>query len=57
MKNKKTEYELVRELLQREGFTEITEKEKKSPEFRESISRTRKLKESIKPVSRRCNTR
>lgn len=36
-KKTKTEIELVEEFLIREGFTEITEEEKQSPEFKDSL--------------------
>ena len=44
IKHKKTELEQVEEFLKKEGFTEISNKEKKSPEFRESLLKIRNLK-------------
>jgi len=47
MKNKKkTEVEIIEEYLKKEGFTEITEKEKKSVEYRDSLLATSKVKKS-----------
>jgi hypothetical protein len=44
IKKKKTELEKVEEFLRKEGFTEISDKEKNSPEFRELLLKIRKLK-------------
>jgi hypothetical protein len=41
-RNRKTEEEEFIELLTKKGFTEITKEEMKSPEYKESIERTRK---------------
>jgi hypothetical protein len=49
IKKKKTELELVEEFLKKEGFTEITQKEKNSPEFRDSLLKIRELKKRNKP--------
>jgi len=52
MKKNNTEIELVEEFLKKEGFTEITEKEKNSPEFRESLLKIRNLKKTGKSLKK-----
>ena len=51
IRKQKTELELVEEFLKKEGFTEISDKEKNSPEFRESLLKIRNLKK--KSISHR----
>ncbi len=48
IKRKKTELEQVEKFLKKEGFTEISKKEKNSPEFRESLLKIRNLKRTNK---------
>jgi hypothetical protein len=48
IKNKKTELKQVEEFLKKEGFTEISDKEKNSPEFRDSLLKIRNLKKANK---------
>ena len=52
VKRPKTEVQLVEELLKKEGFTRITEREKRSPEFRDSLKEfsLRKKKMEAKQV-------
>jgi hypothetical protein len=41
-RSRKTEEQEFIELLTKKGFTEITKEEKRSPEYKDSIERTRK---------------
>ena len=52
VKSSKTEFQLVEELLKNEGFTRITEREKRSPDFRDSLKEfsLRKKKMEAKQV-------
>jgi hypothetical protein len=48
IRNKKSEIDQIIEYILKEGFTEITPEEKESPEFRDSILRSRQsIKEHV----------
>ncbi|HNR89399.1 MAG TPA: hypothetical protein PKM65_13745 [Spirochaetota bacterium] len=53
IKREKTEVQAVEELLRKEGFTEITNTEKRSREFKKSIAEFTRAKPSPRVRSRR----
>ena len=53
MKKNKTEIEQVEDFLKKEGFTEITDNEKNSSEYKDSLSKIYSMNNKQHEVSKR----